>query len=281
MDACEDGDVVLLLRGIHNGLGQACLVDKRILIRGEGALKEATVDCRSNVPLFRVTRPCVIQNVDIDFTGFSQAIHVEGGENVDALIENCRIKCSGDDGICVDGSARPTFRNCDVTGKKSGLRTAGKARAELVDCKLHCCETTGVKTFGESHATLRDCHVENCQARSTHYGPHTAAFSWCTPFLEDFPSRRTSPPIPRFQSRRASTPFNSASDAFERHPDVRSYREDAATAAAVLLPAVGTGAYLDALEKRDFDVFDPGLIRGTMPLVTQARIGWNAYRGTY
>ena len=54
-----------------------------------------------------------------------------------------------------------------------------------------------------------------------------------------------------------------------------------ATAAAVLLPAVGTGAYLDALEKRDFDVFDPGLIRGTMPLVTQARIGWNAYRGTY
>jgi hypothetical protein len=72
MDACEDGDVVLLLRGIHNGLGQACLVDKRILIRGEGALKEATVDCRSNVPLFRVTRPCVIQNVDVDFTGFSQ-----------------------------------------------------------------------------------------------------------------------------------------------------------------------------------------------------------------
>jgi NADH dehydrogenase [ubiquinone] 1 alpha subcomplex assembly factor 6 len=56
---------------------------------------------------------------------------------------------------------------------------------------------------------------------------------------------------------------------------------DAATARAVLLPAVGTGAYLDALEKRDFDVFDPGLIRGTMPLVTQARIGWNAYRGTY
>jgi len=97
-----------------------------------------------------------------------------------------------------------------------------------------------------------------------------------------FPGARFSPPrVHRFQSRHTATPFNSASDAFERHPDVRSYREDAATAAAVLLPAVGTGAYLDALEKRDFDVFDPGLIRGTMPLVTQARIGWNAYRGTY
>jgi hypothetical protein len=33
-----------------------------------------------------------------------------------------------------------------------------------------------------------------------------------------------SPPrVPRFQSRHTSTPFNSASDAFELHPDVRSY----------------------------------------------------------
>ena len=35
-------------------------------------------------------------------------------------------------------------------------------------------------------------------------------------------SRRLSPPTPRFQSP-PSTPFNSASDAFELHPDVRSY----------------------------------------------------------
>jgi hypothetical protein len=30
-------------------------------------------------------------------------------------------------------------------------------------------------------------------------------------------------PTPRFQSRHTSTPFNSASDAFQLHPDVRSY----------------------------------------------------------
>jgi dTDP-4-dehydrorhamnose 3,5-epimerase-like enzyme len=35
----------------------------------EGKLRDATVDCRSNAPLFRITRPCVIQNLDIDFTG--------------------------------------------------------------------------------------------------------------------------------------------------------------------------------------------------------------------
>jgi hypothetical protein len=37
------------------------------------------------------------------------------------------------------------------------------------------------------------------------------------------PGARISPPAPRFRSRRASTPFNSASDAFELHPDIRSY----------------------------------------------------------
>jgi curved DNA-binding protein CbpA len=42
-----------------------------------------------------------------------------------------------------------------------------------------------------------------------HTGPHTAALAWWTPILKDF-SRRISPPrVPRFQSRHASTPFNS------------------------------------------------------------------------
>jgi WD40 repeat protein len=43
----------------------------------------------------------------------------------------------------------------------------------------------------------------------------------CTSILKDF-SRRTSPPGLRFQYP-PSTPFNSASDAFELHPDIRSY----------------------------------------------------------
>ena len=41
------------------------------------------------------------------------------------------------------------------------------------------------------------------------------------PILKDF-ARRFSPPTPRFQSP-PSTPFNSASDAFELHPDVRRF----------------------------------------------------------
>jgi hypothetical protein len=54
-------------------------------------------------------------------------------------------------------------------------------------------------------------------------GPRTTASARRASILKDFLSRRVSPRTPRFQSRRASTPFNSATDAFERHPDVRSY----------------------------------------------------------
>jgi hypothetical protein len=68
MQIAEDGDRILVLRGVHNGLGHSCHVERRVLIRGEGALREATIDCRSNAPLFRISRPCVLQNLDCDFT---------------------------------------------------------------------------------------------------------------------------------------------------------------------------------------------------------------------
>ena len=51
--------------------------------------------------------------------------------------------------------------------------------------------------------------------------PHTTPFARWTPILKDF-ARRISPPAPRFQSP-PWTPFNSASDAYELHPDIRSY----------------------------------------------------------
>jgi hypothetical protein len=71
-----------------------------------------------------------------------------------------------------------------------------------------------------------------------HTGPHTAALAWWTPILKDF-SRRISPPrVPRFQSRHTSTPFNSsASDAFELHPDVRSYGPSTLSRSAGHLPS--------------------------------------------
>ena len=55
----------------------------------------------------------------------------------------------------------------------------------------------------------------------SHTGSHTTASAWWTPILKDFLSWRISPPrVPRCFQSPPSTPFNSASDAFQLHPDV-------------------------------------------------------------
>jgi hypothetical protein len=63
-------------------------------------------------------------------------------------------------------------------------------------------------------------NVEAKGAFYYHTGPHTTASAWCTPTLKEFPRRISPPRVPRFQSRHTSTPFDSASDAFQLRPDV-------------------------------------------------------------
>ena len=163
MEMVRDGDRVLLLRGVHNGLGVTADVRHRILIRGEGALREATLDARSNSPAFRILRSCVIQNVEIDFTGFCEAIRVEGDARVTPLVERCAVTCSGDDGVVVAGGAAPTFRDCAIDARKSGVRTADRSAPEFVDCRLDSSTRTGLRAHDASAPTLRNCHVENNQ----------------------------------------------------------------------------------------------------------------------
>jgi len=47
------------------------------------------------------------------------------------------------------------------------------------------------------------------------------------------------------------------------------------------LQATPTGRFLDALEARDFDVFDERVARVEASVFAQAQIAWNAYRKTY
>ena len=50
----------------------------------------------------------------------------------------------------------------------------------------------------------------------------------------------------------------------------------------LLLPSVGTGLYLDALERADFDVFTPYLAKGGFsPLWHQLAVKWRLLRHTY
>ena len=157
----NDGDRILLLRGVHNGLGTVVEIDKRVLIRGEGALRDTTCDCRNNAALFRIKRPCVIQNLDIDFTGFSEAIRIKGDSRVNALIENCVIRSSGGDCVAVGGKSAPTFRNCSITGKLSGVRSYAQATPTFIDCNITRSGLQGVLAMKESRVIMHGCAVQN------------------------------------------------------------------------------------------------------------------------
>lgn len=167
----KDGDRILVLRGVHNGLGHTCIVERRVLIRGEGSLRDATVDARSNTPLFRIKRPCVVQNLDCDFTGFCECIRVEGDDRLDPLIEGCSIKCSGDDAIVTVGKSRPTFRNCDVSGKRAGFQSMQESTPEIVDCMLNNSGMQGVRSIGASAPFLRSCHLAGLRRESQSFHP--------------------------------------------------------------------------------------------------------------
>ena len=145
VEMASDGDKILLLRGIHNGAGETVCVTKRVWIKGEGALKEATIDMRANSPTFRITRSCVVSNVDFDFSGFAESLRIAQMERgnilnkrqYETLIEGCSFSCTGCDGLVVTDKAKATFRNCDITGKNNCARLSREADATFIDCKIH------------------------------------------------------------------------------------------------------------------------------------------------
>ncbi len=71
---------------------QSVDVDKRILIHGEGRLGEASLDQRANSPAFRLRRAAVLRNLDVDMTGFREAVLVEGAAALRPLIDGCIIR---------------------------------------------------------------------------------------------------------------------------------------------------------------------------------------------
>lgn len=75
------------------------MVTKRLLIRGAGGMGDARLDQRANSPALRLERACVVQGLDIDMTGFKEAVHVAGGAAVAPLILRCILRC---------GSRRPS-----------------------------------------------------------------------------------------------------------------------------------------------------------------------------
>lgn len=169
VELAEDGDKILLLRGIHNGCGETVCVTKRVWIKGEGELKEATIDMRANSPTFRITRTSVVSNVDFDFSGFAESVRVAQMERgnilntnqFETLMEGCSFTCTGCDGVVVSDKAKATFRNCNITGKNNCARLSRDADATFIDCKIHGGDRAGVYVTDNATCTLRNCVVEN------------------------------------------------------------------------------------------------------------------------
>ncbi|BDA45677.1 probable UPF0225 protein Spro_2712 at N-terminal half [Coccomyxa sp. Obi] len=152
--AARDGDQILLKRGIHNGLGETVHVSKRVLIRGEGTLGETRIDHRANCPALRIGRVCVVQGLDIDMTGFREAVKIEGPASVRPAIQNCIIRCSGDDAVNVCGKAAPIFESCTLQARKCGVRAYERAGVSLTDCKIEACGEQAIKAFESAEVSL-------------------------------------------------------------------------------------------------------------------------------
>ena len=138
-----------------------CIVlSKRLLIEGEGALGETIIDQRANCPTFRITRGgVVLRNLDLDQTGFREALLVTGGATVRPLLEGCVLKCSGDDVLNIGGAAHPLLRRCTLSGKKCGVRAFGTARGRLEQCVVEKCGEQGLKAMEGAAPELTRCEL--------------------------------------------------------------------------------------------------------------------------
>jgi hypothetical protein len=160
--AARDGDRILLRSGIHNGMGESITIHKRVLIMGEGSLGDTVIDQRANCPTFRCVRGGVtIKNIDIDQTGFREAVLLEKGGVV--LIDGCRIKCSGDVAVDIGDEAQPTLSHCIITAKKAGVRAFGSSKVKLTNCIIEKCGHQGVRAQESAVLSASHCLVQECE----------------------------------------------------------------------------------------------------------------------
>ena len=67
-------------------------ITKRILLRGSGQLGDTKLDQRANCPTFRLGRSAVIMHVELDMTGFREAILITGTDRVCPVLQDCSIR---------------------------------------------------------------------------------------------------------------------------------------------------------------------------------------------
>ncbi|KAJ9529757.1 hypothetical protein QJQ45_014539, partial [Haematococcus lacustris] len=122
--AASDGDVIEMLPGTHpsgsDSLDGGVVIDKRLLIRGAPD-KTVCLDHRANHPVLRLQRGALITGLSIEMSGFREAVRCEGPCSY-PTVDHCSISCSGSDAVHVTGRCCPLLANCQLQGKKCGLR---------------------------------------------------------------------------------------------------------------------------------------------------------------
>jgi 3-oxoacyl-[acyl-carrier-protein] synthase-3 len=145
-------------------------------------------------------------------------MHSDGTGN-----HNLTAKFTNENGAEVnDGASKPRADTAAANSGRGAFCNIGMNGQEVFKFAVRAVPDTVGKSL--AHAGLENEDVDHLvlhQARSPHTGSHTTALAWWTPILKDFCRRVSAPRVPRFQYP-SSTPFNSASDAFQLHPDVAS-----------------------------------------------------------
>ena len=76
----------------HHVCRETINITKRILLRGSGGLGDTKLDQRANCPTFRLGRSAVIMHVEVDMTGFREAILITGTDRVCPVLQDCSIR---------------------------------------------------------------------------------------------------------------------------------------------------------------------------------------------
>ena len=178
------------------------MIDKRVLIdgrRGKGgrgngngnqngvsplALSTTTtLDARGNTPALRFRRAAAVVGLNIDATGFREAVRVDslspssgtsafGG----ALLAGCSVSSSGDDGVVVAGKlSLLTLVDCEIRAGKAGVRTFAGGEIFLKRCSVKGCGTHGLAAQALSPSSPFLSSSSNSSPLSSHLGGKISA----------------------------------------------------------------------------------------------------------
>jgi hypothetical protein len=157
--AAEPGAQIVVRAGRY---AEALVLDKPLLITGEGPVQEIVVETReaSALTLNRTqvtVRGLTLRNQSQDSSSYSTVVVREGH----LTLEKCHVQSESLAGVRVDGpAARATLRHCRISKcKSSGVLLDNQGYVRIEDSQLAGNKRSGVEVMNGSSACLLRCAV--------------------------------------------------------------------------------------------------------------------------